>query len=263
MPTPTPPAPMHAVTTQTQPEGEYNATQGEESITVVRKGLYDSLKTEADALTIGTSTESATGLHLSAINLSRTVGALGILRLTYSDTESSEQQTDAEAISVTWQMKHAQKLVPIWRYCGPSAQNANRARISAWMREPDADLYGAYRYRTKNGTVVELVAQDQLLAAKIRAGIEQVMRFYPTVQKTTHYTKGKITGVGIGLAYIDTPGSPWDDASPGGSDMWLKVGDDVTRNADGSQQRVETWIGEENFDANLYGDLQRWEFGTV
>jgi hypothetical protein len=76
------------------------------------------------------------------------------------------------------------------------------------------------------------------------------MRFYPTVQKVSVYTKGTISGVGIGLARISTPGSPWDSVAQ----SWLKVGDDVTVDGKtGTQTRTESWIGAKSWDADLYG----------
>ena len=98
------------------------------------------------------------------------------------------------------------------------------------------------------------------VATKLKAGVDGAMRFYPTIQKVTTYTNGKITDVGQGLAYIDTPDSPWDSITIGGATaVWLKVGDDVTKNADG-QTRTESWMGAKSWDLNLYGTAAqgRW-----
>ena len=136
----------------------------------------------------------------------------------------------------------------------------SRGCLEAWRKEPDPALYDAYQYRNQVGSVMTLSAAEQLVAKKLEKGIEGAMRFYPTVQKVTTYGKGKIANAGEGLATIGTPGSPWDSITIGGATAsWLKVGDDIVRNADGSQTRTESWMGAKEWDSNLYGSgANRW-----
>jgi hypothetical protein len=135
----------------------------------------------------------------------------------------------------------------------------HRGNLEAWRKEPDPALYDAYQYRNQVGSVLTLSLPEQAVAAKLKAGTEGAMRFYPTIQKVTVYSNGKISNVGQGLATIDTPGSPWDSITIGGaSAVWLKVGDDVTKNKDG-QTRTESWMGAKSWDVNLYGTgADRW-----
>lgn len=242
-----------------QPELNQTATGGANTATRNFKGNYSDLLTFANGLTIGDSPFG--GLPLRAVNITRAVGDpnLATLRLEYGLEESSDTSTAATARSVVWQMRHTQRIVSLMRHTGASASMPKRGNLEAWSKEPDPILYEAFKYHNQVSAVMTLSAEEQAVAEKLKKGVEGAMRFYPTIQKTTTYGKGKIAGVGQGLAYISTPGSPWDSITIGGATAsWLKVGDDVTRNADGTQTRVESWMGAKEWDENLYGTANRW-----
>jgi len=257
-PEPTPPP-----TYWEQPERVEITTDGSRSITKSYKGDYADLVTLAGTLTIGTSTEDS--LPLRTINLTRTVGSpnIGTLRLEFGEDEDNSGGT-ASVVSTVWSMKHTQRIVSLMRRTGDSASMPHRGNLEAWRKEPDPALYDAYQYRNQVGSVLTLSAEEIAIAEKLKAGVEGAMRFYPTVQKVTVYSNGKISGVGANLATIDTPGSPWDSDikfGPTGEQtdaVWLKVGDDVTKNKDG-QTRTESWMGAKSWDVNLYGTgADRW-----
>jgi hypothetical protein len=241
-----------------QPELVEFASDGSKRITRTFKGDRSELLTFANGLTIGASPYG--GLPLQTVTLTRTVASLATLRLEYGLEESSDTANAASVKSTVWQMKHTQRIVSLMRRTGQSASMPSRGCLEAWRREPDPALYDAYQYRNQVGSVMTLSAAEQLVAKKLEKGTEGAMRFYPTIQKTTTYSKGKIADVGQGLAYISTPGSPWDSITIGGATaVWLKVGDDITRNADGSQTRTESWMGAKEWDVNLYGSgADRW-----
>lgn len=243
-----------------QPELVQSASNGSKRITRTFKGDSADLLTFANGLTIGGSPYG--GVPLQTVTHTRTVGSpnLAVLRLEYGEEQSSDTANAATARAVVWQMKHTQRIVSLMRRTGQSASMPSRGCLEAWRKETDPALYDAYQYRNQVGSVMTLSAAEQLVAKKLEKGIEGAMRFYPTVQKTTTYGKGKIADVGQGLAYISTPGSPWDSITIGGATaVWLKVGDDVTRNADGTQTRVESWMGAKEWDVNLYGSgSDRW-----
>lgn len=249
MPDPPPP------TYWEQPERVEIATDGSKSITKSYKGDYADLVTFASGLTIGTTTES--GLPLRSVNITRTVASLATLRLEFGEEEDNSSGT-ASVISTSWSMKHTQRIVSLMRRTGDSASMPHRGNLEAWRREPDPELYDAFQYHNQTGSVLTLSAAEQAVAAKLKAGVDGAMRFYPTVQKVTVYGNGKISGVGANLATIDTPGSPWDSDikfGPSGDQtnaVWLKVGDDVVKNKDG-QTRTESWMGAKSWDLNLYG----------
>jgi hypothetical protein len=239
-----------------QPERVETETDGSHSITKSYKGNYADLVTLAGTLVIGTSTES--GLPLKSVNIARTVGSpnLAVLRLEYGEETSYDSQKTATATSTNWNIKHTQRVVSLMRHTGDSASMPHRGNLEAWRKEADPALYDAFQYRAIGGSILTLSAAEQLVAAKLKAGVDGAMRFYPTVQKVTVYTAGTISGVGAGLAHVSTPGSPWDTAAT----SWLKVGDDVSLDAKaGTQTRTESWIGAASWDANLYGESpDRW-----
>ena len=254
MPNPAPP------TYWEQPERVEVKTDGSKSITKSFKGDYAALVSYAGSLTIGTTAES--GLPLRSVNITRSVGNrtqqthLATLRLEFGEDENNDQSGNASKLSESWSMKHTQRIVSIMRHTGDSASMPHRGNLEAWRKEPDPALYDAFQYRNQVGSVLTLSAAEILIAAKLMAGVEGAMRFYPTVQHVRQYTKGKIADVGSGLARISTPGSPWDSVAQ----SWLKVGDDVTYDVvKGVQTRTESWIGAKSWDANLYGESpNRW-----
>lgn len=231
-----------------QPELNQTATEGANTATRNFKGNFADLLTFANGLTIGGSPYG--GLPLRAVNITRTVASLATLRLEYGKETSYDSQKTATETSVNWSMKHTQRIVSLMRRTGDSASMPHRGNLEAWRKEPDPALYDAFQYRAIGGGVLTLSVAEQLVAAKLKAGVEGAMRFYPTVQKVSTYTKGTIAGVGADLARISTPDSPWDSVAQ----SWLKVGDDVTVDGKtGTQTRTESWIGAKSWDADLYG----------
>lgn len=255
-----------------QPEKSLTNEGGAKTITRKFRGPHGDLVTFANSYTIGDTTHD--GVPLANVRLTREVGNpnLGTLELTFSAPEQGQGgASNATVLGTTWQLRHTQKMVSIYRYCGDSlGASANRGRIEQWRKGTDAYLYENFAWRDKVGAIHTLQNRDLLLAAKFRAGFETVMRFYPTIQKTTIYSHGKVANIGAGLAHIDTPsGAPsgWTSAAA----AWLKIGDDLTFDAaSGKQTRTESWLGEESFDTNFYGepdagnpDLGRWDWGSI
>lgn len=231
-----------------QPELNQTATEGASTATRNFKGNFADLLTFANGLTIGGSPYG--GLPLRAVNITRTVASLATLRLEYGKETSYDSAKTATETSVNWSVKHTQRIVSLMRRTGDSASMPHRGNLEAWRKEPDPALYDAFQYRNQVGSVLTLSNPEILIATKLKAGVEGAMRFYPTVQKVSTYTKGAIQNVGAGLARISTPGSPWDSVAK----SWLKVGDDVTVDGKtGTQTRTESWIGAKSWDADLYG----------
>jgi hypothetical protein len=283
MPEPEPPNPPQ----WEQPERTVVKSDGSESVTKTYKGLFSALKAYADALVFGNKSYDTSGLPLRSINLTRTVGKvntagsgqtpsytqLGTLRLEFGREDDADSTNNAVVLSTNWSMRHTQRIVSLMRRTGDSASMPHRGNLEAWRKEPDPNLYDAFQYRAIGGGVLTLSLPERAVAEKLKAGVDGAMRFYPTVQKVTTYTRGKIAGVGAGLAYIGTPGSPWDSdivfganpsATPpvaGTAAVWLKVGDDVTLDGKtGIQTRTESWMAAKSWDVNLYGTVAqgRW-----
>lgn len=266
-----------AFTYSEQPEFTAENQSGSQSITRTFKGYYSDLATFAQSLTIGTA--DFAGIKLRSKKLDRTVGPngsnLGVLTLVYGEIDQGNGSGGSAATrtGVRWSMKHTQKLISIYRYCGDSnAASADRGRIEQWRKGTDAYLYQNFQWRDKVGAIHTLSGRDQLLAGKFRAGFESVMRFYPTIQCVESFTKGTISGIGSGLATItaaadikDSSGGAAPSGWTGAAAAWLKIGDDLTFDAgSGVQTRTQSWLGEESFDVNFYGTgNDRWAWGSV
>lgn len=267
-----------AFTYSEQPQLVAQNQGGTQSVQQVFRGYYADLQTLAGTYTIGTSAYGT--LKLRDIRLERGVGSTGTLTLTFGEIEQGGGSgTSATRTGVRWSMKHSQKMVSIYRYCGDSlGASANRGRIEQWRKGTDAYLFENFSWRDKVGAVHTLSGRDQMLAAKFRAGFESVMRFYPTIQCVETFTKGTISNIGAGLAHItaaadikDTAGGAAPTGWTSAAAAWLKIGDDVTFDAgSGTQTRTQSWLGEEAFDTNFYGepdagnpDNGRWDWGTI
>lgn len=264
-----------------QPQLTRENQSGTETGTRVFKGGFGDLVTFANGFTIGGSVfPGTTSVRLRSVKLERTVGNstdgnLGTLTMTYGEIDQGTGSggSNATKTGTKWSMKHTQKMISIYRYCGDSdAGSANRGRIEQWRKGTDAYLYHNFQWRDKVGAIHTLTGKDQQLAGKFRAGFDSVMRFYPTIQCVETFTKGKITGIGLNLATIvdasaiadssgDGPPSGWTGAAA----KWLKIGDDLTfDDGTGVQTRTQSWLGEEDFDVNFYGTgNDRWAWGSV
>lgn len=261
-----------AFTYSEQPQLVSQNQSGSQSVQQVFRGYYADIATLAGTYTIGTSSYGT--LKLRDVRVERGVGDTATLTLTFGEIDQGNGSGGSAATrtGVRWQMKHTQKLVSIYRYCGVSeGASANRGRIEQWRKGTDEYLFNNYQWRDKVGAVHTLTARDQLLAAKFRAGFETVMRFYPTIQCVETFTKGTISGIGSDLAYIVAAADIKDSAAvaapsgwTGAAAAWLKIGDDLTFDAgSGVQTRTQSWLGEEAFDDNFYGTANRWAWGSV
>lgn len=246
-----------------QPELTINRSDGSQSVTQRFRGGFSSIETTAAGYSIGTNyTVGGLTLPLRSKRVERGVANQAVLTLDFGKDDQDSGGSSATQLSLTWQIKHTQTNVSIYRYCGQSAgASANRGRIEQWRRGQDAYLYANYQWRDKNGAINNLTARDKLLADKFMAGKENVMRFYPTIQKVERLTKGKVDNVGAGLLLLGFPtGAP---ATWEGDWEWMQIGDDLTYDVGaGTQTRTQTWLGSEGFDTDFYG-AARWDWGSI
>ena len=264
-------------------EAEGVDAQGNETFSYVLKGPHDALQTLSNGLDKGD--EIISGWLAQSWQLARNPGDTGTLTITCTP---DDEETDASgsspvisqvALEETWQLKSCRNDVSILAYCGSGASNPSREHIEAWAKEPDGELAAAGSYRKPDGTIfppddgsatdTRWTASLEVIA-KMRKGIESVMRFYPMLVKTRVFSKPPAT-VYENLAYIDTPtisGTSKKFEAPGNlsqiisNHVWLKCQDDCAKRADGKFERIEAWIGVQRsdggWDQNLYGSTNRW-----
>lgn len=247
-----------------QPGLDTERSEDGSTLTVRYAGDYDAVVAYAATFEPGDAHPSDRALVLIRIRLERYEGPSGRLELVYSDNApgGTEQEPKARVKKVTWGLSSTPADVPIWRYCGPSDQNARRSRLEPWSQEPDYDLRSDWKWRDELGGVHELVQNDIKLARKMLAGHDAVQRHFPTIRKVTILTRGEVVPDGF-LDYIGDPtGAP--DYFVTRATQWLKIDEQIDIADDGTQTLTEAWIGGEEFDVNFYGDdPDRWEFGTV
>ena len=264
-------------------EAEGVDAQGTETFSYVLKGPYDALRTLSTGLDKGD--EIISGWLAQSWQLARNPGDTGTLTITCTpddeetDDSGSEPVVSQVALEETWQLKSCRNDVSILAYCGSGASNPSREHIEAWAKEPDGELAAAGSYRKPDGTIFppddgsgtdsRWTASLEVIA-KMRKGIESVMRFYPMLVKTRVYSRPPAT-VYENLAYIDTPTISGDSKkfeAPGNLSQiisdhaWLKCQDDCAKRADGKFERIEAWIGvlqsDGGWDQHLYGSTNRW-----
>lgn len=259
-----------------QPEDQVGVkSDGVTTRSLVYKGEYDELKTEAKKLSVGE--QVSAGLYLDSWNLRRVAADLGVLTLTcneMADSEFNGVMPDAKLLSDVWSCRSVRNDVSIMAYCG---DGASREMIESWMKEPDGSLAKQNKFRNSGGKEVEIKDNPTLLVMdKIRRGIESVMRFYPMITRTRTYT-AEPEVVYENLARINTPPVPLHfadkDANTVGRKIrvpkglaalvnngtWLKCQDDINEQPDRKWVRTESWMGiltwsaRDAWDPDLYG----------
>ena len=120
--------------------------------------------------------------------------------------------------------------------------------LAAW-EAADPVLKQDFKYINPNGGEETLTGQALTVARHILSGIESFLRFHPVVTATTVYEdrpgKGKIDYTALGRV------SSGPSEAPSGF-RYLKAGDHLTENTDGTWTRVERWIGAEKWSSFLY-----------
>lgn len=253
-----------------QPDRNLSRENGKGRIVVPVRGDYAELAAVEAGLEPGTTPlDGAAGYVLATTNLTRENGGIGLLRLTFTKSAAEDSTSDdADELDVDWELTTQAQTLSILRYCGRSASQGYRPRIETWMREPDGELKSSYKYHAEGGEIVDLqTAGDKLMADKILAGIESVMRHFPSIRKTTTYTKGKFEPSGD-LDYYCTKaemkGYGCPETLADRKPKWLKTREDVKIARDKTQTLIEEWIGGDSFDENLYGpDNVRWTPASI
>lgn len=235
---------QHGDTVGTGSDGSGERTVAAEGPRAALKGLFAPASGTA-ALQRGAEVEA--GWLAKSWQLQRLPGQLGLL--TVSCVPDAGQTASApNPIRTVWKVASVRADMPILGYCGPSeGVNPQRTDIEMWMRE-STSLADQLKYRADDGSVVELSPASKALAAKIRAGVQSVMRFHPAVTRVRTYAAyvGDFDGLG-------RVGSLPNGAPAVGAYQWLKVRDDADQDPDGNWSRTETWWGAQRWDPDLYG----------
>ena len=265
-------------------ESESLPEAGPPGFQYVLKGGHDALRTLARTIKPGTVVTVEGGVKWLAKSwqLQRGRGDTATLAIPCCiDAGQTEGQVpEDKPLRETWTIRSVRSDVSALRYCGESpGDNPQREQIEMWLKETDGDLAAAMQYRDADGEVVTLSAPSQALAAKLRRGLESVMRFYPQLTRRRVYAAPP-PDILDKLSYIDTPPAPTTStdytvkfpktlANKIDLYQWLKCQDDAEEQTDGTWARIESWMGllksddpggnDSPWDADLYG-ASRWTF---
>lgn len=248
---------------------------GNETFNLVFKGPYDTLKTELlSALHVGKKVDSES--EVRSADLSRINAGLGLLTVHCGKAGGTSTSGDgtvsssAKLLKDIWSVRAIRNDVSIIAYCGVGDYTASRAKVEAWMKEPDGKLAEALSFKQSDGKTVKInpaSATGQVIG-KLQKGIESVVRFYPVVTRKRTYDDAPDAAF-QNLACIDTPSLParLSEENEGtakrpkikyptgisaviAAHEWLKVDDSADENADSTWTRTESWWGILKSDMN-------------
>lgn len=277
-----------------QPDESEGMTEtGARTRTISWFDKYDTLKSCIRGIKVGNPYDGGEVLSSSL----KQCQSGGILSLTLTIPEKDDSiSNESDVKKEIWSLKSCRNDVSILGYCGTEESQPNREWIECWQKEPDAEVARTNNYTKPDGTVSDLsktnhTAATSELIAKIRRGVESVMRFYPQLT-CRQILSGPPDGMLERLGYIDTPKpnsaalQPPDDSGDSEGEeeekeepkfgapknigqiiadhQWVCVQDDTDEDQAGDWTRVRSWIGirrdssgESVWDEDLYGD-DRW-----
>lgn len=257
-------------------ETEEMSESGVRTLTRTWFDKYDRLQTLARGIRVGDPFDESGSLIVLSSSLQQTDGgALLSLRLAVVDEDDADNDNEDVIKKETWSLKSLRNDVSILAYCGSGENQPNREWIECWQKEPDAEVAAGNTYTKPDGTVASFEETDHEAAtadliAKIRRGVESVMRFYPqlTCRRILSKAPKKMLDE---LGFISDPFDPSDVATkPGnlstivGAHQWVMIQDDCDEGSDGQWERVTSWIGilktdadSSPWDEDLYGE-NRW-----
>jgi len=179
-------------------------------------------------------------LVASDISLTGTPGNTGTLTVKYGPPDINPgESTDAGELSITFDAVEK----PIMTH--EKYKEADPGVVEAWRRSPPA-MAMAGQYEDKDGEPVDLKGKDREVAWKIAQGIESWLFFAPVVKITRRFDS-RPSGAGKGNGKIEEPPVKVD-----GGWQFLRLGDDLSRDAAGVWTWTRTWQGAKEWDKDLY-----------
>ena len=187
----------------------------------------------------------ADGWAVVSAELRRLPGGLGEMSVQCVRRASGHVRPGDGAIRRTVEIEMAQVETDIRTLLDAESYVCN---LAAW-EAADPALKQQFKYLNPNGGEESLQGRALEVARHILNGVESFLRFHPVVTATTVYEdrprQGEIDYTALGRV---TSGPP---EAPAGF-RYLKAGDNLAENTDGTWTRVERWIGAEKWSSLLY-----------
>lgn len=218
-------------------------------------------------------------------------GTCARLTITRQEDIFGDTSSDARVLADIWEYTTAQYQYPLYKYCskdGTGGAIGNSGTLYAWENKPTDDEHpndrNDYVYNRKpDGTEEILDSSTQKIAAKMLAGTDTVMRYFPNVVRRRTFSSNdallssfpsEISARNYGLVtkvgQIDNTPSLF--GLKFGGISWLKTQFDIQIDKKSSAIEqptlTEGWIGilssdVGGWDKNLYGTYggtDRWAF---
>lgn len=217
------------------------------------QGDFDSLKAKLDEIVL--LQPNAEGVVCTGGSLVKREGGRGTLELSYKTADGV----------AWWGVTFSEISKPIQTWLATQIQDkstllAELAKISLWEQQRsngNTEAYSQFRYDGTN----RLTGSTLKLAEKMLNGIESYSIYAPVAtcrrMQTLAFTDD-IGLIGKYTTYLYRPGPMLYEAEMQLAaiemlkDIWLKTGDDITCNSDGTFSRTEQWTGLDEIDADLY-----------
>ena len=163
------------------------------------------------------------------------------------ELKAARATLNAQNQSAVWEVEMAQIEKPLLAH---PDYDGYAAQVLAW-RDGDPSLKGEYKYTDSSGAIQALAGKALEAARKIAKGVESYLVFAPVATKNT-YIRRLPADFGARCGRIDTP-----DLRPSGRNwQWLKTADRCAMTEDGTWTRTEQWTAADEWDADLYGEVQ-------
>ena len=232
---------------------------GLKTTTSVARMDWGDAESLANELKVGFRTTSKVnfteGGMLAGLTATRQNGGYGTVELTITEVEETE----------IWNLDFMELQKPIrnWKADDPS-DPPDMKLLRAWERLRDTaggwEAYANFQTQLEAGSSTKLTGNTLKLAEMIFQGIEYFSVFTPVLTRISTYNDlSRVSDVGASIGTIGTPQGSGESIGNNNlatltklATQWLKTKDSLQGAINGSFTRIETWLGAEKWNPDLY-----------
>lgn len=232
---------------------------GLKTTTSVARMDWGDAESLANELKVGFKTTSKVnfteGGMLAGLTATRQNGGYGTVELTITEVEETE----------IWNLDFMELQKPIrnWKADDPS-DPPDMKLLRAWERLRDTaggwEAYANFQTQLEAGSSTTLTGNTKKLAEMIFQGIEYFSVFTPVLTRISTYNDlSRVSDVGASIGTIGTPQGSGESIGNNNlatltklATQWLKTKDSLQGAINGSFTRIETWLGAEKWNPDLY-----------
>lgn len=191
----------------------------------------------------------------AGVTATRQNGGYGTVEISATRVEETE----------TWNLDFMELQKPIrnWKADDPS-DPPDMQQLRAWERLRDTaggwEAYANFQTQLEAGSSTTLTGNTLKLAKMIFQGIEYFSVFTPVLTRISTYNDlSGVSGIGASIGTIGTPKGSGESIGNNNlstltklATQWLKTKDSLQGAINGSFTRIETWLGAEKWNPDLY-----------